>query len=94
MRIPLSLGLCSFDLHEDLCVIRLLASLRVLHMSRGEIPYPHRGEPMDAERDHAADDRGKQTSSSFVLFLLLFPCAIRTQGQPTLARATGGGGVN
>ena len=70
-------------------VIHLLASLRMLHVSRGETPYPHRGEPMDAERDYAADDGGKKTSSSFVLFLLL-PCAIRTPGQPALACATGG----
>ena len=45
---------------------------------------------MDAKRDYAADDGKKKTSSFFVLFLLLFPCAIRTPGQPALARATGG----
>ena len=45
-------------------VIRLLAPLRVLHVSRGGIPYPHREGAMDAERDYAANGGGKKSSSS------------------------------
>ena len=69
-------------------VIRLLASLRVLRVSGGEIPYHHRGEAMDTERDYAAND-GRKKTSSFIFFLLLLPCAIRAPGQPALAPATG-----
>jgi hypothetical protein len=49
----------------DCGVICLLAPLRVLHVSREEIPYPHPGEAMDTERDYAANDGGKKSSSSF-----------------------------
>ena len=45
-------------------VIRLPASLRVLHVSRGGTPYQHRGEKMDAERNYAANGGGKKSSAS------------------------------
>ena len=32
-------------------------------MSKGQIPYMHRGEAMDAERDYAANDGGENLSS-------------------------------
>jgi hypothetical protein len=91
---PLSLGLCADSTPTRTlglwCYLSTGAveGMTKLCVSGREIP-PHRGQAMDAERDCAANDGGKTTFSSFVFLLLLLPCAIRTAGQPALARATG-----
>jgi hypothetical protein len=55
---------------------------------RGKIPYPHRGEAMDTERDYAAHDGGKRPPSSF-FFCCLALSTPQAKFQPALARATG-----